>query len=105
VFAIGFLLFALNFIGGGDAKLLAAVALWAGPEHILDLLLVTALAGGGLSLILLSPMKYVLEFASPTSPATPANGDGKGKRPKRCVPYAVAIAIGTIVAMPDIPLL
>ena len=41
-FAIGFALFATNLFGGGDVKLFAATALWAGPAHIVPLLFATA---------------------------------------------------------------
>src|SRR3546814_20668921 len=33
-FGLGFVLFALRLCGGGDVKLFAAVALWAGPSLI-----------------------------------------------------------------------
>jgi prepilin peptidase CpaA len=47
----GFALFALGLIGGGDAKLLAAAAPWAGPALLPEFVLVTALAGGVVGLI------------------------------------------------------
>ncbi len=56
VFAVGALLFARGYIGGGDVKLLAAAALWAGPALLPSLLIVTGLLGGVLALILLSPI-------------------------------------------------
>ena len=46
VLAIGFTLFAFNLIGGGDAKFLAAVALWFGFSSLLPLIFVTAIFGG-----------------------------------------------------------
>ena len=46
VLLVGFCLFAANIIGGGDAKLLAAAALWAGWTELPSLLFYTALAGG-----------------------------------------------------------
>jgi prepilin peptidase CpaA len=42
----GFGLFALGVIGGGDAKLLAATALWAGWQGLPDLLMIMGLVGG-----------------------------------------------------------
>ena len=44
-----FVLFALGGWGGGDAKLFSAVALWAGPDFILDFTLITMLAGGAIT--------------------------------------------------------
>ena len=46
VLFIGFVAFSRGVFGGGDAKMLAALALWAGPSLILELVLVTSVAGG-----------------------------------------------------------
>lgn len=43
-------LFALRAMGGGDVKLLTALALWVQPAHFLQLLLVMAVLGGVLTL-------------------------------------------------------
>lgn len=79
---IGFWLFAFGHIGGGDVKLLAASALWAGSELILAFLLLTAMAGGLLSAALLVQNRYgwVLGFASGDEAAV--------------VPYGIAISAG-----------
>jgi prepilin peptidase CpaA len=53
VLAIGFTCFALGWIGGGDAKLAAATALWFGFDHLLDYLVYASLFGGALSLLLI----------------------------------------------------
>jgi prepilin peptidase CpaA len=50
VFVFGFVLFARQLIGGGDVKLIAAMTLWTGLDHLLLFALVTSLAGGGLAL-------------------------------------------------------
>ena len=42
-------LFALGLLGGGDVKLLGALALWLSPLAFLDLLLVMAFVGGGIA--------------------------------------------------------
>ena len=52
VFAVGFAFFALRIAGGGDVKLMTAAALWAGQAWIMEFLIVTALAGGGLAAVL-----------------------------------------------------
>jgi prepilin peptidase CpaA len=44
-------LFALGIIGGGDVKLLAALALWFDPSSFLKLIVIMALAGGVISLV------------------------------------------------------
>jgi Flp pilus assembly protein protease CpaA len=50
VFLFGLVLFARQLIGGGDVKLIAAVTLWTGLDHLALFALVTSLAGGGLAL-------------------------------------------------------
>lgn len=64
VLAVGFALFAVGFFGGGDVKLLAALALWSGTTGILPLLAITAVAGGLMALIAASPLKYLTALAS-----------------------------------------
>jgi len=44
-------MFALRMMGGGDVKLLTALALWIEPRQFLDLLVVMALAGGLLTIL------------------------------------------------------
>ena len=68
--AVAAALFALGAWGGGDAKLVAAAALWIGFVSMPRFLLVMALAGGVLALVLLLV---------------------QGRRAK--VPYGVAIAL------------
>jgi len=50
VLAGGAVLFAFNKMGGGDVKLMTAVAFWAGFEQVADLLLLIAVAGGALAI-------------------------------------------------------
>ena len=52
--AVGIGMFALGWLGGGDAKLLAATALWLGFEQLLPYLLLTSVAGGALAIAILS---------------------------------------------------
>ncbi len=90
VLAAGFALFATGRLGGGDAKLLAACALWAGPGLVFPMLVVTALSGAALALLILSPVRFALAGAC----------DRLGWRRSRdrlladCLPYGVAIAAG-----------
>lgn len=59
IFVVCAIFFALKLMGGGDVKLIAAIALWTGPRWTLDFLLVTAIAGGlvTLGVLLLSLRK------------------------------------------------
>lgn len=90
-----FTLFALNLFGGGDAKLVAAGAVWMGPEHILDYLLLITLFGGALSLLILGYRKWV--------PAAAFGFPGWAQRlniDKGPIPYGIAIAAGALVVFP-----
>ena len=53
VLGVGVALFAMGKVGGGDVKLLAAVALWVGFAHLLPLVLVMGVCGGGVALLFL----------------------------------------------------
>jgi prepilin peptidase CpaA len=92
----GVAMFALGWIGGGDAKLFAAAALWIGWPAALTYLAVTGLAGGGLALLLLSLRS---PLARPLVLAGPAWFARLGE-PDENVPYGVAIAVGALAAFP-----
>jgi prepilin peptidase CpaA len=62
VLLAGLVLFAFRLIGGGDAKLLAATSLWAGPALILPFLLLTAVAGGILALMMIAAARLTIFF-------------------------------------------
>ena len=87
---IGFGLFATGAFGAGDAKLLGAVMLWAGPTLAPLALIVCALAGGILALVMLSKMRFlianVLQFLG-----NERLGDAFLARQ---MPYGVPIALG-----------
>jgi prepilin peptidase CpaA len=96
VFALGVLLFALRITGGGDAKLMAASSLWAGPALILPFFLVTALAGGVLAIILWLGHR-TSRFAAPGGVFGVGLISGsEGGLAKQPVPYGVAIAVGSL---------
>jgi prepilin peptidase CpaA len=52
-------LFALNMLGGGDVKLLAAVALWLGMNKLAALLILVGIVGGIFALFWLA-MRWVI---------------------------------------------
>jgi prepilin peptidase CpaA len=87
--ALGFFLFAGSVIGGGDAKLLAAVAVWTGWALLPAFLVVMALSGGVIAV-------FLIVFRHIPLPAGAARiGWLRGLHEKRKdVPYAVAIAAG-----------
>ena len=94
-FVLGFGLFALNLIGGGDAKMIAACGLWIGWDALLEFGFATVLAGGVLALVI----KLWSLFGSRSNVA--AVGWAKNyfsKKPK--LPYGIAIAAGGIMVFP-----
>lgn len=58
-FAVGFALFALNLMGGGDVKLLAVIALFVGKDAFVDFITLVALLGGALSILLVVARKMI----------------------------------------------
>lgn len=53
VFAAGFALFAMGWMGGGDVKFASAIALWLGWEHLLEFALGFSIWGGVLTVLVL----------------------------------------------------
>lgn len=87
---VGFLLFVLRVFGGGDAKLAAAVALWAGPALAADFLIVTALTGG---LVALAALVWrMLNRKLVMVPFVPASVHAARETAE--LPYGVPIAAG-----------
>jgi prepilin peptidase CpaA len=95
----GFCLFAANIVGGGDAKLLAAVALWAGWTELPSLLVYTALAGGVLAIVMVL-WEVVRSHAELTSGASPSTLVKRVIALKPDLPYGVAIAFGACAFLP-----
>lgn len=97
VLIAGMGMFAVGWIGGGDAKLFAAAGLWMGLGALLPYLLVTALAGGGLAVILLALRSVWLRPIAARGPGW----FGRLATPGENVPYGIAIAFGALAAFPD----
>lgn len=95
---VGIGLFALGWIGGGDAKLLAACCLWFGWPDTQAFLLDTALAGGAFALILLAMRgQLAMPFMAPLRPPW----IGRLTTPGEPAPYGVALALGALIALPS----
>ena len=95
-FAAAVAMFALGWIGGGDAKLFAASALWLGWPAAGAFALVTGLAGGALAVGLLA-MRSDWVRAHVTAAPGWAN---RLMEPGGPAPYGVAIACGALFAFP-----
>jgi prepilin peptidase CpaA len=96
VLVIAFLFFARGWIGGGDAKLAAATALWFGWAHLYEYVLYASLIGGALTLILLQFRKYALP-----SPLVGREWIERLHEPKGGVPYGIALAAAALLVYPS----
>ncbi len=90
--AVGFILFTTGKVGGGDAKLLAAASLWAGPSLLVDFILITALTGGGMALLLYVRHRWLRSPALAAMAVTEASPDFA----QQPMPYGVAIFAGGV---------
>ncbi|MFE1600935.1 A24 family peptidase [Methylobacterium sp. ID0610] len=97
--ALTFTLFALGLIGGGDAKLAAATALWLGFEPLADYVVVASLAGGLLTLLILQARIYPLPRIALSWPWALRLHDRRTG-----VPYGIALAIAALIVCPAAPM-
>jgi prepilin peptidase CpaA len=93
---LGMGMFAVGWVGGGDAKLFAAILLWLGWDALYDYVILACLLGGALTLglimlrrIPLPPMLAKLPWFARL--ADPASG----------VPYGVALALAALHVLPN----
>jgi prepilin peptidase CpaA len=93
----GMAMFGFGWIGGGDAKLLAASALWLGWPAVLPFIVITALCGGALALGLLGLRSVWLRPVAAHGPAWV----GRLATPGAAAPYGVAICAGALMTFPD----
>jgi prepilin peptidase CpaA len=96
---LGMAMFALRWIGGGDAKLFAAAALWLGWPAAGPFLLVTSLAGGALAVSLVGLRSIWLRPLIVGGPAWFVRLAEPGEN----APYGVAIAVGALAVFPQSP--
>ncbi len=94
--AITVSMFAFGWVGGGDAKLFAAAALWMGWPGALMFAAYAALAGGVLTILLLLARKYPmpshLHAWKWSARLLKEGGD---------VPYGIGICAGALLAFPE----
>ena len=93
---VGMALFAFGWIGGGDAKFVAATALWIGMSDLLIYLLWASIFGGVLTLLILSFRTMPLPLFMQRREWIARLHDRKGG-----IPYGVALAIGGLMIFPQ----
>ena len=93
--ALGFIFFALGYIGGGDAKLFAGIALWLGVSDLAAYALASSVLGGVLTLTILGLRQLPLPaLAARQGWILRLHGEKSG------IPYGVALAAGAFVVLP-----
>jgi prepilin peptidase CpaA len=98
VLAVAFGCFAMGWIGGGDAKLAAATALWFGFDHLMPYLFYASLLGGALTLLLLCFRTLPLPQYLAAQEWVQRLHDKKSG-----VPYGIALAAAALLVYPDTP--
>lgn len=94
---ICFGMFAMGWIGGGDAKLFAATSLWMGQDYIFDYALTASLFGGALTLFMIALRTYPLPAGlASQSWLVRLHNPGEG------VPYGIALAAAGLMVYPKI---
>jgi prepilin peptidase CpaA len=96
VLVAAFACFAMGWVGGGDAKVAAGVALWLGFDHLLNYLLYASLFGGALTLLLLQFRQWPLPY--------PLAGHAWLDRlhdKQSGIPYGIALALGALMVYPE----
>jgi prepilin peptidase CpaA len=95
VLAVTFVFFARGWIGGGDAKLAAATALWLGFDHLMAFALYASIFGGILTLAIirfrLMPLPQALAEQEWVMRLHKVDGG---------VPYGIALAAAALVIYP-----
>jgi prepilin peptidase CpaA len=95
VLVVAFILFSFGWIGGGDAKLAAATALWLGFAHLFDYLIYASVLGGVLTVLLIQfrllPLPQLLAGREWIE-RLHCRGGG--------VPYGIALAAAALLVYP-----
>ncbi|MBS0249117.1 MAG: prepilin peptidase [Proteobacteria bacterium] len=95
VLVVGFIFFSQGWIGGGDAKLFAATALWFGFDHLLDYATYASIFGGVLTLVLLQFRKLPLPAVLARQPWIMRLHEERGG-----IPYGIALAAAALIIYP-----
>jgi prepilin peptidase CpaA len=95
VLVVAFTMFSFGWIGGGDAKLAAATALWFGFNHLFDYLIYSSILCGALTLLLIQFRMFPL-------PNVLVGRDWIERLHRRGggIPYGIALAAAALLVYP-----
>lgn len=99
VFGVAFFMFCRDWVGGGDAKLAAAIALWLGWGGVLGFAVAASIFGGLLTLVILAVRTQPLPEALARQ-----TWIARLLRPGSGVPYGIALAAAGVIQFPHSPL-
>lgn len=94
---VGAVTFMFGLIGGGDVKLMAAIAVWLNPADFGAFLIVTALLGGGLAIVVIV-MRRFSSISSKSAKFPWLNAD-------EGLPYGLAIGAAALFLLPGLSVL
>src|ERR1700677_3344797 len=96
------ILFWMGGMGAGDVKLCAAIGAWIGPYQLILALVMTGLGGGLMALAMAAWGGFLKELVQHTGDwvfSAESRGEAVLSNPqRRKMPYAPAIAIGTLIS-------
>lgn len=101
VLAVGFVFFAMGWMGGGDVKVASAIALWFGfSQYLLTFLLLSALYGAALT--------WVLLLFRTSVPVLPGFAQGQSwlvrlHDRQTGIPYGIALSVAALQVYPETP--
>ena len=96
VLVVAFACFAMGWVGGGDAKVAASVALWFGFDHLVNYLLYASLLGGALTILLIQFRQWPLP-----SLLTGQAWLNRLHDKQSGIPYGIALAVGALIVYPQ----
>lgn len=107
VFAIALVCWWRGWMGGGDVKLLGACALLVPPLSVFPMVTMVGMTGGALAFVYLAARRLVPRPVPLPAGQRPRGFVGRALRAERwrlargaALPYAVAIAIGSLTSFP-----
>jgi prepilin peptidase CpaA len=98
VLVVSFTLFAFGWVGGGDAKLVAATSVWFGFDMVLEYVAISCIFGGALTLAILFVRQHPLPAGLIERPWI-----AHLHAPTTGIPYGIALGIAGLLTLPGSP--
>jgi prepilin peptidase CpaA len=99
VFLAAVISYSFGVFGGGDVKMIGAVALWAGPERSVEFAMLTGLLGGALGVLILVARFVVRSYPDFADRPGAAWNIARWGRDGTC-PYGIPIAMAAVTSVP-----